>query len=226
MMKIETGKRGVVTNQEMIPAIKNNIENAEVLKELYETYNEVFNSSMKYLSKKEMNKIEEFGIQIEKHERKSIIRFDEETESIKKGYIVSGKRTITNQQMLPAIKVNIDNVDALRTLRNDYREVFESSMKYLSVKTQNLIREVLEVKETKKVIEISDHFKSKNNEKLAIAFKNNQNLSDLSNDEIALLELALQDKSTKEIAEHFNMTKDMVYNALFRSKYSIYNRLA
>lgn len=244
---IETGKRGLVTNQEMIPAIKKHLDNEEAIKALHEHFNEIFISSTKYLSKKEIKRIADMGITIPSHERKSIARFDEETESIKKGYIVSGKRTITNQQMLPAIKVNLNDKIALETLRNDYREVFESSMKYLSTKTQNYITTILDGKEsvtieTKKkdvepkeqvvepkanVIQISDHFKSQNNEKLANAFKTNKHaVQTLSEEEVKLLELALQDKSPKEIGEMLNMTKDMVYNRLFRSKTSIINKLA
>jgi hypothetical protein len=56
----------------------------------------------------------------------------EQTLALPKGQLIyKGKKGITNFQMIPAMKENIDNKDNLMELYNIKPEVFKSSVKYL-----------------------------------------------------------------------------------------------
>jgi hypothetical protein len=58
VVQIEAGPRGV-TKHQMIPAIKANINNPEALRQLAKDYPTVFNGSVRYLLKKEMQAVKE-----------------------------------------------------------------------------------------------------------------------------------------------------------------------
>jgi hypothetical protein len=61
--------------------------------------------------------------------------------------IESGKRGVSNKQMIPAIKGALKDMDSvkgkLQLLKSNYPEVFQSSLKYLTNTQQELVRDYL-----------------------------------------------------------------------------------
>ena len=166
------------------------------------------------------------------------------TKSIEMELVVVGRKGITNKQMLEAFKSNLPEEELLQLLE-DYPKVFKSSIKYtpdamkirleklvqehcdkdFTVKTGKKIRNAKEeiVKEQPKVI-VLENYKNKNNAKMA---KVVERLDILSDEEKAIVKAMVEkDLGITELATQLGLTKDQVYNKTFRSKSSIYNKLA
>ena len=163
------------------------------------------------------------------------------TKSIEMELVMAGRKGVTNKQMLEAFKSNL-NEEQLLQLLTDYPMVFLGSIKYTpdakKLELQDFVQKNgypnFEVKTGKKIrsqelktkednIITLESYKNKNNAKLAEVAKN---IKVLSEEEQAMVkEMVEKDLGISELAKLYNLTKDQAYNKIFRSKYSIYNKL-
>ena len=163
-------------------------------------------------------------------------------ESVRMDLVEVGRKGVTNKQMLGALRAGLTNSQLIR-LALDYPEVFKSSVKYtpdeMKVKLEKLVKDYIDpeftVKTGKKIrsqqpaikednIIILDSYKNKNNTKLAKVANKYKTLS--KEEQVIVKEMVEKDLGITELAKLHNITKDQAYNRIFRSKSSIYNRLA
>ena len=171
------------------------------------------------------------------------------TKSVEMDLVESGRKGVTNKQMLDAFKTQTETSNLIQLLI-DYPEVFKSSVKYTpdakKVELENLVRtyndpnftvvtgkkirlaaqqtKIEEVKIEEPKVIVLDSYKNKNNAKMAEVASKIETLNE--DEKIIVKEMVEKDLGITELAKMFGMTKDKAYNMLFRSKNSIYNRLS
>ena len=120
---IEAGPRGV-TKHQMIPAIKENINNIEVLANLYKEYPTVFRGSVRYLHKNEMDVIfKHFNINTEINEEYAILL----------NKLNPSRKGVTYHQIINAVKEAKDNNDKniVVLIKKYYGDLLAKCAKYL-----------------------------------------------------------------------------------------------
>ena len=124
---VKVGPRGV-TRHQMIPAIRENLENPENIKKLYQEYPETFMGSLKYIPKGEraqiMPVIEEGQEISPTNEEKMLL--EQRLRPARKG--------VTYHQIIPALERASDNEDfaEIRLIKKYYPEKFKGSMRYIA----------------------------------------------------------------------------------------------
>lgn len=192
---IETGKYGI-TRTQMLKAMNNafNEDNTlEILTDLYNNYKDIFIPTVRYLKKKNRNfVIDNFDLSISTN--------------------ISSKYGTTKTQVLNAIRDNISNKDYIVNLFNNFPTLANATLRYLKKNEKNLVLSYLNP------VYFKDNYKYTNNAKLANLIKSNINkLNSFSDFEKNLINAALNDDSISNIATKFNLSKDKVYNILFRN---------
>jgi len=127
---IEPGPRGI-TKHQMIPAIKENIENEENIKVLYENFSDTFSGSLRYVGKAVREKaIAIIGEVADNEEKKAL------TERLK-----PKRKGVTFHQVITALETAAENQDfnEIRLIQKYYPEKFRGSMKYVSKKYREAI---------------------------------------------------------------------------------------
>lgn len=227
---IKVGKNGI-TCEQMMPAIYENLENIDNLTLLYKEYPILFAKSTKYSKVAIKKQIIAIMVNVDEAFEEKVEKKIEDFESVKQGIVIPGRQGVTNTRIRPAIESNIENYEVLTMLLNDFPERFFSCLRYTSPKNRELINIFIESLNDEQVndevLQFMDEYKSKNNQKVAEIIKEKPEVLELlSDEEKELVKLVLLDKSTIEIAKEFNLTKDQVYNKVFRNKTSIYNKIA
>ncbi len=170
-------------------------------------------------------------------------------EKVENEKIKANRKKVTLLELYPVLKdlvykKQIEEVrNDLEILLNEYKDTFTKSIRYLPKKEQELVKQFVKEKTSEELVftvkkqknpfwkkenlVFADNYKSKNNEKLAAIVKENTSWkSQLNEDEIQMVSLAIQDKSTIEIGEIFKVNKDKIYTLLFRNNSkSVLNRL-
>jgi len=122
VVQIEAGPRGV-TKHQMIPAIKANINNPEALRQLAKDYPTVFNGSVRYLLKKEMQAVQKAvgTTEISEEHAKLIARLN------------PSRKGVTYHQILAAVKEAAEQNDKnmIVLIKKYYKDLLEKSAKYL-----------------------------------------------------------------------------------------------
>ena len=128
---IEAGPRGVTKNQ-MIPAIKANLNNEAVLKQLVSEYPTVFHGSLRYLHKADMMKVQEIvgAREINDEQAKLIAVLKPSRKGITYNQILHAVRAAkeaNDKHMVKLIKKYYGDLLAKcsRYLRKDYKEFAE-----------------------------------------------------------------------------------------------------
>ena len=119
---ITPGKKGV-TKHQMIPAIKNNIDNVEVLKKLAKDYPTIFNGSVRYLHKAEKEKISKiFGSTEISQEQANLIK-----------RLNPNRKGITYHQIINAVKEATTNNDKnmITLIKKYYNDLLNKCAKYM-----------------------------------------------------------------------------------------------
>ena len=173
-----------------------------------------------------------------------------------KDLITSSRKRPTYGDMIDAVKGVFESGEEiekkLNILFDNYQKEFINSARYIPAKMKLVVEKIIqertgnsefklligeklrvqfekgktpEVKVEK--LNIAETFKSGNNSKLAAIVQVNKLWkNNLSLEEIRMVKLALQDKSTSEIGEEFGYSKDKVYTLLFRNNgKSVLNKL-
>ena len=119
---ITPGKKGV-TKHQMIPAIKANINNPEALRQLAKDYPTVFNGSVRYLLKKEMQAV---------HEAVGTTEINEEHAKLI-AKLNPSRKGVTYHQILAAVKEAAEQNDKnmIVLIKKYYKDLLEKSAKYL-----------------------------------------------------------------------------------------------
>lgn len=130
---IQAGKRGV-TKHQMIPAIKENVDDAEALKTLYSNYNETFLGSLRYVNKAIRDKVHEV---IE-------ITEDDDTKKALEARLKPKRKGVTYHQIIMALEdaADRDDMEEIKLIRKYYPEKYNGSMKYVSKKYKNIIENI------------------------------------------------------------------------------------
>lgn len=81
------------------------------------------------------------------------IKIDIKSESDINRLVIPGNKGVTNKQMIPAIKENIENEDNLRLLYAQYPKAFKGSTKYISKKMKPIAQKIILEKEPDFVLE-------------------------------------------------------------------------
>jgi hypothetical protein len=130
---IQAGKRGV-TKHQMIPAIKENVDDAEALKTLYSNYNETFLGSLRYVNKAVRDKV---------HEVIEIVEDDDIKKELE-ARLKPKRKGVTYHQIIMALEdaVDRDDMEEIKLIRKYYPEKYNNSMKYVSKKYRNVIENI------------------------------------------------------------------------------------
>jgi hypothetical protein len=132
---VMAGPRGV-TKHQMIPAIREHIDNPDNIKKLYRDYPETFLGSLKYIPQSERNKVN-LIIEINEDMNEEKAELEQRLRPSRKG--------ITYHQIIPALERASDNEDfkEIRLIRKYYPEKFQGSMKYIAKKYLDNITKAL-----------------------------------------------------------------------------------
>lgn len=109
-----------VTNQGMIPALKQNINDKEALIELYKFYPTQFKSSIKYLNNQEKTIIKVVIGEIDK----------DLVVDVKENAVRINNMMPEEHRMLSTILLNINNQEALKELKTCFSDLFDSAIDY------------------------------------------------------------------------------------------------
>ena len=126
---VALGANGTVNQNTMFIAIKDNLQNAKALQELYTIYKDVFIGTCKYFSNNQKVLIlaaikeidNEFTLEIKPTKQKQTTTTNNE-----------------EKQMLITIFNNIANQDTLNKLKNDFPELFAKAIKFGTEKLKEL----------------------------------------------------------------------------------------
>lgn len=197
---IQPGAYGY-TRTQMVAAMKKVLEEDKekalaVFKALYNKFPDVFTASVRY--------IPAYGRRLVYNNFELQNNFD---------VITPGTYGVTKTQVLATLNLNYDNTDYVKAIFAKFPTMANGCFRYMKNNVRTAVKKALNSEWT-----FASEFKYINNKKLAELIMSNAKVAKTLNEqETKLAKDAVMDMSTKKIAEKNNITKDKVYDTLFRN---------